>query len=95
MQLTTWPRLVLGRTFRGAGHRTVLVAAGLPLHLAVVPLWLWLLGTLAALVPVLTPLPVLATLAVTPLLSMGQRRRYRALVGKDLPRPAVPGPGRG
>ncbi|MFD5419329.1 histidine kinase [Streptomyces sp. NPDC127069] len=94
MQLTTWLRLVLGRPFRRAGHRTALVAAGLPLHLAVVPLWLWLLGTLAALVPALTPLPVLLTLVVTPLLTAGQRRRYRALVGKDLPRPAVPGPER-
>jgi signal transduction histidine kinase len=37
---------------------------------------------------------VLLTLVVTPLLTVGQRRRYRALVGKDLPRPAVPGPGR-
>ncbi|MCF3179974.1 sensor domain-containing protein [Streptomyces polychromogenes] len=94
MQLTTWLRLVLGRPFRRAGHRTALVAAGLPLHLAVVPLWLWLLGTLAALVPVLTPLPVLLTLVVTPLLTAGQRRRYRALVGEDLPRPTAPGPGR-
>ncbi|MFG2668986.1 histidine kinase [Streptomyces sp. NPDC048387] len=103
MQLTTWPRMVLGRTFHRTGHQTALVAAGLPLHLAVVPLWLWLLGTLAALVPAATALPalltlvalpVLLTLAVTPLLTMGQRRRYRALVGKDLPRPAVPGPGR-
>ncbi|MFF3446857.1 histidine kinase [Streptomyces sp. NPDC002667] len=103
MQLTTWPQLVPGRPFRGAGHRTALVAAGLPLHLAVVPLWLWLLGTMAALVPAATPLPVLLplvalpvllTLVVTPLLTVGQRRRYRALVGKDLPRPAVPGPGR-
>ncbi|KIF05339.1 histidine kinase, partial [Streptomyces sp. RSD-27] len=94
MQLTTWPRLVPARTFRRAGHQTALVAAGLPLHLAVVPMWLWLLGTLAALVPVLTPLPVLLTLVVTPLLTMGQRRRYQALIGKDLPRPAVPGAGR-
>ena len=94
MQLTTWLQLVLGRPFRRAGHRTAFVAAGLPLHLAVVPLWLWLLGTMAALVPAVTPLPVLLTLAVTPLLTVGQRRRYRALVGKDLPRPAVPGPGR-
>jgi signal transduction histidine kinase len=94
MQLTTWLQLVLGRPFRRAGHRTALVAAGLPLHLAVVPLWLWLLGTMAALVPAVTPLPVLLTLVVTPLLTVGQRRRYRALVGKDLPRPAVPGPGR-
>jgi signal transduction histidine kinase len=94
MQLTTWLQLVLGRPFRRAGHRTALVAAGLPLHLAVVPLWLWLLGTMAALVPAVTPLPVLLTLVVTPLLTVGQRRRYRALVGKDLPRPAPPGPGR-
>jgi signal transduction histidine kinase len=94
MQLTTWLPLVPGRPFRRAGHRTALVAAGLPLHLAVVPLWLWLIGTLAALVPALTPLPVLVTLAVTPLLTAGQRRRYRALAGKDLPRPAAPGPGR-
>ncbi|MFE2061788.1 histidine kinase [Streptomyces sp. NPDC059467] len=103
MQLTTWLRLVLGRPFRRAGHRTALVAAGLPLHLAAVPLWLWLVGTLAALVPTVTPLPVLLTLValpvlltlvVTPLLTVGQRRRYRALVGKDLPRPVVPGPGR-
>ncbi|MFR9800557.1 histidine kinase [Streptomyces sp. MS06] len=99
MQLTTWLQLVLGRPFRRAGHRTALVAAGLPLHLSVVPLWLWLLGTMAALVRApgavaVTPLPVLLTLVVTPLLTVGQRRRYRALVGKDLPRPAVPGPGR-
>ncbi|MEU2338361.1 histidine kinase [Streptomyces sp. NPDC013172] len=99
MQLTTWLRLVLGRTFRGAGHRTALVAAGLPLHLAVVPLWLWLLGMMAALVRApwavaVTPLPVLLTLVVTPLLTVGQRRRYRALAGKDLPRPAAAGPGR-
>ena len=94
MRLTTWLRLVPGRPFRGAGHRTALVAAGLPLHLAVVPLWLWLLGTMAALVHApgavaVTPLPALLTLAVTPLLTVGQRRRYRALVGEDLPRPAV------
>ncbi len=99
MQLTTWLHLFLGRPFRRAGHRTALVAAGLPLHLAVVPLWLWLLGTMAALVRApgavaVAPLPVLLTLVVTPLLTVGQRRRYRALVGKDLPRPAVPGPGR-
>ncbi|GAA2522521.1 sensor domain-containing protein [Streptomyces longisporus] len=94
MQPTTWLQLVVGRPFRRAGHRTALVAAGLPLHLAVVPPWLWLLGTMAALVPAVTPLPVLLTLVVTPLLTVGQRRRYRALVGKDLPRPAVPGPGR-
>ncbi|SNX65877.1 signal transduction histidine kinase [Streptomyces sp. TLI_55] len=96
MQLTTWLRLVPGRPFRGAGHRTALVAAGLPLHLAVVPLWLWLLGATAASVRTpaavaVTPLPVLLTLVVTPLLTAGQRRRYRALVGKDLPRPAVNG----
>jgi signal transduction histidine kinase len=94
MQFTTWPQLVPGRPFRRAGHRTALVAAGLPLHLAVVPLWLWLLGAMAALVPAVAALPVLLTLVVTPLLTAGQRRRYRALVGKDLPRPAVPGPGR-
>src|SRR3954451_18616863 len=108
MQLTTWPQLVLGRPFRRAGHRTALVAAGLPLHLAVVPLWLWLAGAMAGapaltalpvllalvVIPLVTGLPVLLTLAVTPLLTAGQRRRYRALVGKDLPRPAVPGPGR-
>ncbi|MFE7113573.1 sensor histidine kinase [Streptomyces sp. NPDC057575] len=96
MQLTTWLRLVPGPPFRRAGHRTALVAAGLPLHLAVVPLWLWLLGAMAALVRApgavaVTPLPVLLTLVVTPLLTAGQRRRYRALVGKDLPRPAVNG----
>ncbi|MFI1091856.1 histidine kinase [Streptomyces sp. NPDC020917] len=94
MQFTTWLQLVLGRPFRRAGHRAALVAAGLPLHLAVVPMWLWLLGTLAALVPAVTPLPVLLTLLVTPLLTAGQRLRYRALIGKDLPRPAAPGPGR-
>ncbi len=94
MQLTTWLQLVLGRPFRRAGHRTALVAVGLPLHLAVVPLWLWLLGTMAALVPAVTPLPVLLTLVVTPLLTVAQRRRYRAFVGKDLPRAAAPGPGR-
>ncbi|WP_225097796.1 sensor histidine kinase [Streptomyces sp. CoH27] len=99
MRLTKWLQLVLGRPFRRAGHRTALVAAGLPLHLAAVPPWLWLLGTMAALVRApgavaVTPLPVLLTLVVTPLLTVGQRRRYRALVGKDLPRPAVPGPGR-
>ncbi|MCL6672245.1 sensor histidine kinase [Streptomyces panaciradicis] len=99
MRITTWPQLVLGRPFRRAGHRTALVAAGLPLHLAVVPLWLWLAGTMAALVRApgalaVTPLPVLLTLGLTPLLTAGQRRRYRALGGKDLPRPAVPGPGR-
>ncbi|WP_037864216.1 sensor histidine kinase [Streptomyces sp. NRRL S-340] len=100
MQLTTWLQLVPGRPFRRAGHRTALIAAGLPLHLAVVPLWLWLLGTMAALVRApgavaVTPLPVLLTLVVTPLLTAGQRRRYRALAGKDLPRPAAPGPGPG
>ncbi|BCJ33934.1 hypothetical protein Athai_14370 [Actinocatenispora thailandica] len=95
---------MLAGPFRGAGRRTAFVAAGLPLHLAVVPLWLWLVGTLAALVPAATlrpallplaALPVLLALVVTPLLTAGQRRRYRALVGRDLPRPAVPGPGRG
>ncbi|WP_327290161.1 sensor histidine kinase [Streptomyces sp. NBC_01198] len=108
MQLTTWRRLVLGRPFRRAGHRTALVAAGLPLHLAVVPLWLWLAGAMAgapaltalpvllALVvtPLVIALPVLFALVVTPLLTVGQRRRYRALVGRDLPRPAVHGSGR-
>ncbi|GIL31101.1 sensor histidine kinase [Actinocatenispora comari] len=94
MQLTTRLQRVLVRPFRGAGHRTAFVAAGLPLHLAVVPLWLWLLGTMAALVPAVAALPVLLTLVVTPLLTAGQRRRYRAFVGHDLPRPAAPGPGR-
>jgi signal transduction histidine kinase len=94
MRLTTWLQPAPGRPLRRAGHRTALLAAGLPLHLAVVPLWIWLLGTMAALVPEVTPLPVLLTLAVTPLLTAGQRRRYRALAGKDLPRPPAPGPGR-
>lgn len=99
MHLTTWLQRAAGRPLHRAKHQTALVAAGLPLHLAVVPLWLWLLGTLAALVHApwavaVIPLPVLLTLVVTPLLTAGQRRRYRALVGKDLPRPAVPGPGR-
>ncbi|MEV0663815.1 histidine kinase [Actinomadura luteofluorescens] len=93
MQLTTWLQLVPGRLFRRAGHRTALVAAGLPLHLAVVPLWLWLAGAMAG-APAVIALPVLLTVVVTPLLTVGQRRRYRALVGKDLPRPAAPAPGR-
>jgi signal transduction histidine kinase len=45
--------------------------------------------------PLVTGLPVLVTLVVTPLLTVGQRRRYRALVGKDLPPPAAPAPGPG
>ncbi|MDC2961461.1 histidine kinase [Streptomyces gilvifuscus] len=99
MQLTTWLQLVPVRPLRRAGHQTALIAAGLPLHLAVLPLWLWLLGTMAASVRApgavaVTPLPVLLTLVVTPLLTAGQRRRYRALAGKDLPRPALPRPGR-
>ncbi|SEE30775.1 Putative sensor [Streptomyces misionensis] len=98
MHFMTWLQRVPGRQFRKAGHRSALVAAGLPLHLAAVPLWLWLLGAMAASVrtpaaAAVTLLPVLLTLVVTPLLTAGQRRRYRALTGKDLPRPAVPGPG--
>ncbi|MES4886629.1 histidine kinase [Streptomyces sp. NPDC096012] len=93
MQLTTRLRLLPGRPLRRAGHRTALVAAGLPLHLAMVPTWLWLAAAIAG-APAVIPLPVLLTLVVTPLLTTGQRRRYRALVGEDLPRPAVPGPGR-
>ena len=95
MHVTARLQPTLVRPFRGAGRRTGLVAAGLPLHLAVVPLWLWLAGTLAALASLaLAPLPVLLALALTPALTAGQRRRYRALAGRDLPRAAGPEGGR-
>ncbi|MFC4326343.1 sensor histidine kinase [Streptomyces andamanensis] len=95
MYFTTWLRQVPGRPFRGAGRRTALVAAGLPLHVAAVPLWVWLVGTVVAVVPAATPLPVLVALALTPVLTAAQRRRYRALTGKELPRPAHGAPRRG
>jgi signal transduction histidine kinase len=75
----------LGRARRNAAF----LAAGLPLHLAVALLWLWLAGC-ALRVPVATPLPAAALLVVTPALTAAERWRYRALAETVIP--AVPAP---
>jgi signal transduction histidine kinase len=64
----------LGRARRNAAF----LAAGLPLHLTVALLWLWLVGC-AFVAPVAALLPAVALLVVTPALTAAERWRYRAL----------------
>jgi signal transduction histidine kinase len=84
----TRARRDLGR----ARHNAAFLAAGLPVHLAVALLWLWLVGCALG-APAAVPLPVAALLVVTPALTAAERWRCRALAETVIPA-ASPQPGR-
>lgn len=80
----------LARAWRGIAF----LATGVPLHLLLAPGWIWLMAMTIkkhvwAAVPVAVVLLLLGGLALTAL----QRRRYRGLLGMDIPGPQ-PTPGR-
>ncbi|HZP52404.1 sensor histidine kinase, partial [Actinocrinis sp.] len=78
----------LRRTVLRARRDTGFLAAGVPLHLALVPVWAWAAtitpetGNWLLTVPVSTALILLGT----PVLTAVQRARYRMLIGVDVPR---------
>jgi signal transduction histidine kinase len=68
------------------------LAAGLPLHLVAVVLWIWL-AVLVTTAPAITFVPLLVMVNASPVLTGAQRRRYRTVAGVRLPRSAA-APGR-
>jgi signal transduction histidine kinase len=80
-----------------AGRDSRFLAAGLPLHLVAVALWIWLAG-LVLTAPAISFVPLLVMLGASPALTAAQRWRYRSVLGAGLPRPAAahrrPGPRR-
>ncbi|MEW2497058.1 histidine kinase [Streptomyces nodosus] len=78
----------LRRASRRARRDTGFLAAGIPAHLALVPLWSWA----AAIVPKanawdVATVPCALILVGVPALTAVQRHRYRALLGVGVPRP--------
>ncbi|RLV04278.1 sensor histidine kinase [Streptomyces griseocarneus] len=78
----------LRRTALRARRDTGFLAVGVPLHLALAPLWIWGVAVVATTRNwVLLPTPFVLTLLVVPVLTAVQRSRYRAFLGTDIPRP--------
>ncbi|MFD8597900.1 sensor histidine kinase [Kitasatospora sp. NPDC059646] len=79
-----------------ARRDTGFLAAGVPLHLALVPVWSWAVTTAARTGDWLLTVSVSAALILlgAPVLTAVQRVRYRALIGVDVPRPAPTAPER-
>ncbi|MGW3951927.1 histidine kinase [Streptomyces sp. NPDC004752] len=80
MPITTLPMTFLRRLFQGAGRSTAFLAAGLPPHVIVIALWIWLVG-LVLQAPAVTPVPVVLLIVSTGVLTAVQHWRYRALRG--------------
>ncbi|MFF4401211.1 histidine kinase [Streptomyces sp. NPDC001480] len=81
----------ISRTLRRASLRarrdTGFVAVGIPLHLALVPLWSWgVTAVVEANAWAVVPMPFALFLVGVPTLTVVQRHRYRALLGVDVPR---------
>ncbi|MFD8705155.1 sensor histidine kinase [Kitasatospora sp. NPDC059648] len=78
----------LRRTVLRAWRDTGFLAAGVPPHLALVPVWAWAATTTARTGNWLLTVSVSAALVLlgTPVLTAVQRVRYRALIGMDVPR---------
>ncbi|MEU6554048.1 histidine kinase [Streptomyces sp. NPDC046915] len=77
------------RTLRRASLRarrdTGFVAAGIPLHLALVPLWSWgVTSVVEANAWAVVPIPFALFLVVAPTLTVVQRIRYRSLLGVEV-----------
>ncbi|MEV7415427.1 sensor histidine kinase [Streptomyces sp. NPDC089919] len=66
---------------------TGFLAAGIPLHLALVPLWSWLASAVTSRAWPWVPLPFALLLLGVPVLTAVQRRRYRVLLGVEVLRP--------
>jgi signal transduction histidine kinase len=71
-----------------AGRDSRFLAAGLPLHLVAVALWIWLAG-LVLTAPAISFVPLLVMVGASPALTAAQRWRYRTVAGVSLPRPAA------
>ncbi|MER5356266.1 histidine kinase [Kitasatospora sp. NPDC002551] len=86
--MTIPPRL--GRLARRARRDTAFLATGVPVHLALVPVWAWGAATTARTGNWAFVLPVSAALVLsgTPVLTAVQRYRHRALLGVDIRRSA-------
>jgi signal transduction histidine kinase len=84
----------LRRTVLRARRDTGFLAAGVPPHLALVPVWAWAATTTAETGNWLLTVSVSAVLILlgTPVLTAVQRARYRVLMGVDVPRltPSAP-----
>ncbi|ARF81814.1 histidine kinase [Kitasatospora aureofaciens] len=78
----------LRRTVLRARRDTGFLAAGVPPHLALVPVWAWAATTTARTGNWLLTVPTSAALVLlgTPVLTAVQRARYRVLIGVDVPR---------
>ncbi|MCC3767400.1 sensor histidine kinase [Streptomyces sp. UNOC14_S4] len=78
----------LRRVSRRARRDIGFLAAGVPPHLALAPLWIWGAAVVATTRNwLLLPAPFVLILLAVPLLTAVQRGRYRALLGTDIPRP--------
>ncbi|OKI99886.1 sensor histidine kinase [Kitasatospora sp. CB01950] len=86
--MTIPPRL--GRLARRARRDTGFLATGVPVHLALVPVWAWGATTTARTGNWALTLPVSAALVLggVPVLTAVQRYRHRALLGVDIRRSA-------
>ena len=84
----TIPRALRRRALR-VRRDTGFLAAGIPLHLALVPLWSWMASAVKYRVWPVLPLPFALILLGVLVLTAVQRRRYRALLGVEVLRPPV------
>ncbi|MGW2376448.1 sensor histidine kinase [Kitasatospora sp. NPDC001683] len=86
--MTIPPRL--GRLARRARRDTGFLATGVPVHLALVPVWSWAAATTARTGNWALTLPVSVALVLSgvPVLTVVQRYRHRALLGVDIRRSA-------
>ncbi|MEU8965183.1 MULTISPECIES: histidine kinase [unclassified Streptomyces] len=86
--MTIPPRL--GRLARRAWRDTGFLATGVPVHLALVPVWAWGAATTARTGnwALTLPVSVALVLGVVPVLTVVQRFRHRALLGVDIRRSA-------
>jgi len=80
----------LGRLARRGRRDTGFLATGVPLHLALVPVWSWGATTTARTGnwALTLPVSVALVLSVVPVLTAVQRYRHRALLGVDIRRSA-------
>jgi signal transduction histidine kinase len=80
-------RAALRRAMAQTRRDTAFLAAGIPLHLAAVPLWIWYAGPVFRAVPAVAPVPAALVFAGAVPLTAVQRWRYRTLlVGAGFPR---------
>ncbi|MFJ8164208.1 sensor histidine kinase [Streptomyces sp. NPDC096136] len=85
----TIPRALRRRVVR-VRRDTASLAAGVPLHLALVPLWSWMASAAKSRAWPVLPLPFVLILLGVLVLTAVQRRRYRVLLGVEILRLPAP-----